>query len=54
MDLTQCLKYLMNLTMKNILKNLLGKSPKSELISNWKKCEYNDFGFYEVNNVFIP
>lgn len=39
---------------EKILKNLLGKSPKSELISNWKKCEYNDFGFYEVNNVFIP
>ena len=24
------------------------------MITNWKKCEYNDFGFYEVNNVFIP
>ena len=37
-----------------LLDELLGKIPKTELISNWKNCEYNDMGFYEVSNVLIP
>ncbi len=39
---------------EKLLTELLGKRPESKLFKNWKESEYNEIGFYEVNNVFIP
>ncbi|WP_075506991.1 FAD-dependent oxidoreductase [Prochlorococcus marinus] len=38
----------------SLLKNLLGKEPKKEIISTWFKNVFNKDGYYEVSNVFIP
>ena len=38
----------------NLLKTLIGKKVDDGILKKWSLNNYNEFGYYETNNVYIP